>query len=66
MKRRGWIERAREPRLAEGRILVTLRHPRIRRSGKGLGPPPYRRRDVPQLPLDAPGPRQLNLFEEER
>ena len=29
MKHRGWIESAREPRPTEGRILVTLWHPRI-------------------------------------
>ena len=27
MKRRGWIERSREPRPCEARILVTLWHP---------------------------------------
>ena len=27
MKRRGWVERFREPRPAEARVLVTLWHP---------------------------------------
>jgi len=27
LKRRGWVERFREPRPSEGRVLVTLWHP---------------------------------------
>jgi hypothetical protein len=49
MKRRGWIERAREPRPREGRILVTLCHPH-QTVGEGSDRLLHGCGDVPQPP----------------
>jgi hypothetical protein len=63
LKRRGWIERSREPRPSEGRILVTLWHPR-----QTLGERSDRHYTAVEtfrsLPLQTPGPSQLTLFAE--
>jgi hypothetical protein len=48
LKRRGWIERQREPRPDERRILLTLRHPR-QTIGEGNDRPPDGGRNVPQF-----------------
>jgi hypothetical protein len=63
MKRRGWTERAREPRPREGRILVTLRHPR-QTLGEGCDRYYTPVETFRSLPLHDNGPSQLRLFEE--
>jgi hypothetical protein len=65
MKRRGWIERAREPIPHEGRILVTLWHPC---QTLGDGADRYRTavETFRSLPLEDPGPAQLPLFGQAR
>ena len=55
MKRRGWVERAREPRPGERRILVTLWHP-CQTVGEGSRPLPDSRGDVPQPPARSSAP----------
>ena len=62
MKRRGWIERAREPRPREGRILVTLWHPR-QTLGEGSDRYYTAVDTFRSLSLDDPGLSQLSLFE---
>ncbi len=62
MKRRGWIERAREARASEGRILVTLWHSH-QTLGEGSDRYHTAVETVRSLPLDDPGPSQLILFE---
>ncbi|MGO9789030.1 MAG: hypothetical protein ACLP8S_05710 [Solirubrobacteraceae bacterium] len=64
MKRRGWIERAREPRPREGRILVTLSHPH-QTLGEGSDRYYTAVETFRSLTLD-PGASQLTLFEERR
>jgi hypothetical protein len=61
MKRRGWIERAREPRPGEGRILVTLWHPQ-QTLGKGSDRYHTAVETFRSVALDDPGPAQLHLF----
>jgi hypothetical protein len=61
MKRRGWIERAREPRPGEGRILVTLWHPQ-HTLGEGSDRYHMAVETFRSVPLDDPGPAQLHLF----
>jgi hypothetical protein len=63
MKRRGWIERAREPRPREGRTLVTLWHPH-QTLGEGSDRYYTAVETFRSLPLDDPGLSQLSLFEE--
>jgi hypothetical protein len=65
MKRRGWIERAREPQPREARILVTLWHP-CQTLGEGSDRHQTAVETFRSLPLDDPGPAQLPLFEEPR
>jgi len=63
MKRRGWVERSRQERPDEQRILVTLWHPS---QTIGEGTDRYRTavETFRSLPLDAPAPTQLALFQE--
>ena len=61
MKRRGWIERAREPIPHERRILVRLGHPR-QTLGEGCDRYYTAVETFRSLPLDEPGPSQLTLF----
>ena len=63
MKRRGWIERAREPIPHERRILVRLWHPR-QTVGEGCDRYYTAVETFRSLPLDDPGLSQLSLFEE--
>jgi hypothetical protein len=63
MKRRGWIERAREPIPHEGRILVTLWHPH-QTVGEGCDRYYTAVETFRSLPLDDSGPSQLALFQE--
>jgi hypothetical protein len=60
LKRRGWIERQREPRPDEHRILLTLRHPR-RTIGEGNDRHQTAVETFRSLPLDRPV--QLSLFD---
>jgi hypothetical protein len=61
MKRRGWIEHAREPIPHERRILVRLWHPR-QTVGEGCDRYYTAVETFRSLPLDEPGPSQLTLF----
>jgi hypothetical protein len=60
MRQRGWIEREREPRPLEGRVLITLWHPR-QTLGEGADRYVTAVETFRSLPLDAP--TQLSLFE---
>jgi len=60
LKRRGWIERQREPRPAERRILLTLWHPR-QTIGDGHDRHQTAVETFRSLPLDTP--TQLTLFQ---
>ncbi len=62
MKRRGWIERAREPLPDEGRVLVRLWHPR-QTVGEGSDRYYTAVETFRSLPLDDHGRSQLSLFE---
>ena len=60
MRQRGWIERECEPRPLEGRVLITLWHPR-QTLGEGADRYVTAVETFRSLPLDAP--TQLSLFE---
>ncbi len=60
LKRRGWIERQREPRPDERRILLTLSHPR-QTIGEGNDRHQTAVQTFRSLPLDRPD--QLALFD---
>ncbi len=62
MKRRGWVERGREDRPHERRILVCLAHPH-QTVGEGSDRYYTAVETFRSLPLD-PGASQLALFEE--
>jgi len=63
LKCRGWIERQREARPDERRILLTLSHPR-QTIGEGSDRYHTAVETFRSLTLDDPGPSQLTLFEE--
>ena len=63
MKRHGWIERSRQARPREARILVTLWHPR-QTIGEGSDRYQTAVETFRSLPLDDPGPAQLPLFQQ--
>ncbi|MGO9975786.1 MAG: hypothetical protein ACLP01_23880 [Solirubrobacteraceae bacterium] len=63
LKRQGWVERAREPRPSEGRVLVRLWHP-CQTLGEGGDRYQTAVETFRSLPLDDPGPAQLALFQQ--
>ena len=63
MKRRGWVERSREPLPGEGRVLVTLWHP-YQTIGEGSDRYQTAVETFRSLPLDDPGPAQFPLFQQ--
>ncbi len=63
LKRHGWVERSREPRPSEGRVLVTLWHP-CQTLGEGADRYQTAVETFRSLPLDDPGPAQLALFQQ--
>jgi hypothetical protein len=65
MRQRGWIERKREPRPLEGRVLITLWHPR-QTLGEGADRHVSAVETFSSLLLDQPAPSQLTLFGDPR
>ena len=61
LKRRGWVERSREPRPSEARVLVRLWHP-CQTLGEGADRYQTAVETFRSLPLDDAAPAQLALF----